>query len=317
MNPSASNLPASPPGSPPSRFAAEAEPPLARRGDVGSPRSTWRRAATWLPVLLAAAGLALTTWSVVGGTVGSFVGSQRDGDTAALADALTLGNRLARRGDTDPAIAAYAAGWPQVGAARDGADGSTAASLAYNLGTTLHRAERLPEALLWYRRAAERTPADPWLRENLELVRAELAAPRHPAPGLAGALAEHPGAVPVLAIALAWLALALHLLRAPLRRRWRGGGGWITGALDGAWALAALLALMVWGAGSLLASHAPRPAILLAPCGEDGQVLPAGSEVWVAADGAEAWTVRGDPGRLGAADDSSCAADHVALVSPR
>src|SRR5262245_59538298 len=77
------------------------------------------------------------------------------------AAALREGNRRFHAGDLEEAMEAYAAGY-------DGAD----PLLAYNLGTTAHHLDRLPEALLWYRRAIASDSGgagNPWLRDNLRL----------------------------------------------------------------------------------------------------------------------------------------------------
>ncbi len=257
-----------------------------------SPAGTRRTARNWLPLVVAGIGLALATLTL-GPAMVPGSGGLGGGDPARAATAALLeGNRLARGGDGEAAVAAYAAGWPARGRAEGGAD----AALAYNLGTTLHRMGRLPEALVWYRRAAELAPGDPWVADNLELVRVELAAPRHPAPGLAGRLAGDRRVLDVTAVALAWLALALHVLRGPLARRL--GPRWksITGA---AWLLPAGLALALWATGAAFAAWGPRPAVLLQPCGGAGGPLPAGSEVWVAPAGDGQWRVAtGAPGRL-------------------
>jgi len=270
-----------------------------------------RPAARWLPVAIATAGLALATLALWPGSGGT--GLVLGGDPGPSASAALLeGNRLARGGDLEAAVAAYTAGWParrSAGSAGSGAGGGagsgTVAALAYNLGTTLHRMERLPEALVWYRRAAELAPGDPWVAENLELARVELDAPRHPAPGLAGRLAGDRRVLHLAAVALAWLALALYLLRGPLRRslgpRWRQA----TGA---AWLLPAGLALTLWAAGAAFAAWGPRPAVLLQPCGGPAGPLPAGSEVWVAPAAEGQWRVTtGPPGQL-------CTASGVARV---
>lgn len=282
------------------------------RAATGSRRGVRR----WLPVAVAGAGLALATLGLWpgGGTWGDDGGGDPARETTA---ALLEGNRLARGGDGGAAVAAYTAGWPgqrgAMGGADRGAGGGATAALAYNLGTTLHRMERLPEALLWYRRAAELAPGDPWVADNLELVRVELNAPRHPAPGLAGRVAGdrvtgEGRALDLAAVALAWLAFALYLALHPLRRRL--GPRW-QGAAGAAWLLAAGLALALWGAGAAFAAWGPRPAVLLQPCGgTGGGPLPAGSEVWVAPTVDGEWRVTtGPPGRL-------CSASAVALVAP-
>lgn len=228
-----------------------------------------------LPAALAAAGLTLAL-------VALFAGRPERGDDAAVAlagDALARGNRLVRRGELDAALDAYTAGWADDG-------GASAATLAYNLGTTHHRLGQLPEALLWYRRAlaAAPSPKDDWLRENLELARAELAAARFDPPGLGGRLAAHPALLTGAAVVLAWLALTLYLARRRLALSLPPAvGEWLWTAAGGA-------ALAAWTAVFALATWGPRPAVLLAPCGPE---LAAGSEIWVTPAGEEGWAVAG------------------------
>jgi tetratricopeptide (TPR) repeat protein len=229
-----------------------------------------------LPPALAAAGLALALLALFAGRPG------RVDDTAATLarDALARGNRLVRRGELDAALGAYAAGWG------DGDGGASAATLAYNLGTTHHRLGQLPEALLWYRRAlaAAPSPKDDWLCENLELARAELSAARFDPPGLSGRLAAHPALLTTTAVVLAWLALTLYLARRRLALSLPPVvGEWL-------WAAAAAAALAAWAAAFALAAWGPRPAVLLTPCGPE---LAAGSEVWVTPSGDDGWSVAG------------------------
>ncbi|HMB54285.1 MAG TPA: tetratricopeptide repeat protein [Thermoanaerobaculia bacterium] len=229
-----------------------------------------------LPPALAAAGLALALVALFAGRPG-----RGDDATATLArDSLARGNRLVRRGELDAALAAYTAGWG------DGDGGASSATLAYNLGTTHHRLGQLPEALLWYRRALAVAPSpnDDWLRENLELARAELAAARFEPPGLGGRLAAHPVLLTTAAVVLAWLALTLYLARRRLALSLPPAVG------EWAWAAVAGIAFATWAAVFALSAWGPRPAVLLAPCGPE---LAAGSEVWVTPAGEEGWSVAG------------------------
>ena len=190
--------------------------------------------------------------------------------------ALAEGNRLFRDGQLDAAYRVYAAGL-------DPADPDPL--LAYNLATTAHHLDRLPEAVLWYRRAAAARPADAWLSENLALARRDLGTGEPDRP-LTAALRERRRGLTLAAALLAWAALALLLagLRAapaPRRARaWEGRGR------AGAAALA-LLALALFAAGRLPAVLGPRAAVLLKPCGG----LRAGSEVWVRVQDAGHWRV--------------------------
>jgi hypothetical protein len=250
----------------------------------------------WLTVALPALGLALAAagaWPALrppGGDAGA---------EAASRAALELGNRLVRDGDLDGALAAYAAGW------RAGHGGDSDGLLAYNLGTTAHRAGRLPEALLWYRRSAALRPRDPWLADNLALVRAELAAPRQAPPGALARLAASRGRLAAAATAAAWLALALLALRPRLE----GRRGVATPVARWGWAPVAAAALALWCAGPLAAVGAPRPAVLLADCAGASGMVPAGAEVWVRRDGGRGWALAGPEG-------PACPASAVAPIGP-
>lgn len=188
--------------------------------------------------------------------------------------ALRAGNRLFRRGDLEAAYDAYRAGYR-----------GTDPVLAYNLGTTAHHLGRLPEAVLWYRRAeaADGAGDDPWLAQNLESARRRLAAPRHPPPVVWGWLQRRGGALGVAAVVLAWLALGLLLADRRRSFRWAAGrrGG---GAL-------AVLALLCWTAAWLPSAAGPRPLVFLEACPGDGGGLPAGSEAWGRREG-ESYLVR-------------------------
>jgi hypothetical protein len=193
---------------------------------------------------------------------------------AALADpgaALREGNYLFRSGDLDAALDAYTAGW-------DGSD----PVLAYNLGTTAHHLGRLPEALLWYRRAEPGLVGDPWLRDNLRLARAQLRAEGRTAPHGPTSWAFWMESRPWLlatGTALAWAALLLLVLPLPpaLRRRTFGP--------------AALLSFLTFGAGLLLPRIGPRPAVLLQDCVSRRGTLPSGSEVWVTSSADREWHI--------------------------
>jgi hypothetical protein len=181
------------------------------------------------------------------------------------AAALREGNRRFHSGDLEGAMAVYTSAY-------DGSD----PLLAYNAGAAAHHLERLPEALLWYRRAAARRAAaaqadDPWLRENLELVRGQLRD--------AGVLDEketawsfwmdHRRQLVWTGLLLAWMVLpALLLPRSSRVRR-------------AAVAAVALAAGLPFAAGLWLGHGGPRDAVVLADCAGPGGKLPAGSEVHV------------------------------------
>lgn len=198
--------------------------------------------------------------------------------------ALREGNRLFEEGELEEAMTVYAAGYGR-------GDSEADPLLAYNLGTTAHHLGRLPEALLWYRRAQAAAPGDPWLRENLDLLRRSLGAPDGPDP-LWAAGARAGLWLSVAGVVLAWVALALFVLR---RRR-------------GLLAPLAVLACAVFAGGFLLDRHGPRTGVLLETCpgGTDG--LPAGTEVVVVPDG---------PGfRLLGHSGLRCPGELVGLIDP-
>jgi hypothetical protein len=246
------------------------------------------------------------------------------GTEEATRRALAHGNRLVRDGDLEAAVSAYALGWDEVAAGGTGAD--LAGVLAYNLGTTLHRLERRPEALLWYRRALPLRPGDRWLADNLALVRGELAAPRPPPPGLAARLVAWHRPLGAGAVAAAWGALALLALRRPIGR----GPRWASLAASGAAIALGVLSLLLWVTPTAAALAAPRPAVLLAACpaaAESGDApapeeagtagagttaatapLPPGSEVWVRPDAGGGWRIAGGP-------EPVCPAEAVGLVA--
>jgi len=204
--------------------------------------------------MLVAAVVALLALAPV--AAGATARPNREGGTGS--DALRKGNRLFRQGDPAAAVDAYL-------------EAGTAAAendpvLAYNLATALHWTGRLPEAIVWYRRAERGFADDPWLVQNLERAREALAAPRPGPPRALAPLLLHPWMLPALATLTTWLALALVSLRGrhPDRRR----------------RVIALLATaaVLWAGQIALERLGPRPAVLLQPCGTS---LPAGSEVWV------------------------------------
>ncbi len=208
---------------------------------------------------------------------------------AASREALRKGNRLYRQGNLEGAVAAYRIG------AKPSEPGGVDPLLAYNLATALHHLGRLPEAVLWYRRAATGLGNDPWLDENLSRARAELGARRLGPPRLLAPALRHPWLVDALAAACAWAGLLLTLAGST---RGRGGRSRrLAGSL-----LAVGLAL--WVSGLAISRLGPRPAVLLDTCGE----LPAGSEVWVTPAGARFRVI-------GSGEDCEGAA--VGLVRPR
>jgi hypothetical protein len=200
--------------------------------------------------------------------------------------ALAEGNRHAEAGKLDQAAAAYLQGYDPA---------AVHPTLAYNLGSTLHQLGRLPEAILWYRRAAPagQAGADPWLEDNLLLARRTLGSQNAGHPDGWAELRRQAGLLTVVAVALSWLAAALFLL-APRRR----------GLALAGLAAAVLLAGAAW----LSHGRGAREAVLLADCATGAGSLPAGSELWVARDGAGF--------RVAGSRDATCPAAAVALVHP-
>jgi hypothetical protein len=212
--------------------------------------------------------------------------------------ALREGNRRFQEGDLEGAMAAYAAGY-------DGTD----PLLAYNLGTVAHYLERLPEALLWYRRAmvmagGSAHAGHPWLQDNLELVREQLRDQMQ----AGGAQDEtevaawsfwmhHRHQLLWTGILLAWTALPAVLLPRSARAR------------RIALTAVAIAASAPFAAGLLLAWKGPQAAVLLRDCGRRESRLPAGSEVLVfpaAGPNSRGWRIPGS--------DLLCPDEAVGLV---
>jgi hypothetical protein len=200
--------------------------------------------------------------------------------------ALAEGNDQAAAGKLDQAAAAYLEGYDPA---------AIHPTLAYNLGSTLHQLGRLPEAILWYRRAAPagRPGADPWLEDNLLLARRTLGSQNAGHPNAWAGLRRQAGLLTGAAILLSWLAAGLFLL-APRRR----------GLALAGLAAAVLLAATAW----LAHGRGAREAVLLADCATGAGSLPAGSELWVTRDGADF--------RVAGSRDATCPAAAVALVHP-
>lgn len=188
------------------------------------------------------------------------------------AAALREGNRRFHAGDLEEAMAAYASGY-------DGSD----PLLAYNAGSAAHHLDRLPEALLWYRRAAAAEADDPWLRENLELVRGQLrdAGAVDGTGTLWSFWMDHQRQLVWTGLLLAWMILPAALLpRSPRARR-------------AAVAAVALAAGLPFAAGLWLDRSGPRAAVLLRDCAGPAGKLPAGSEIRVFPAEGRGWRVPG------------------------
>lgn len=200
--------------------------------------------------------------------------------------ALGEGNRLFRAGDLSRALAIYAGAW--------GRSRRLDPLLAYNLGATAQHLGRLPEAILWYRRAELAQPDDGWLRENLALARDAVRSQGAVSEPVAPGLLAHRQAFLIGGTLLAWGCLPLLLV--PPRQR---GAALLAGAL---------LAGSTFGLGVALGHYGPKAAVLLRSCaGKSGEELPAGSEVWVQAAPGGTWRVAGRGQLL-------CPASAVALV---
>lgn len=197
--------------------------------------------------------------------------------------ALAEGNRLFRGERLEEAIDAYRQGWDPA---------APHPTLVYNLATTLHRLERLPEAILWYRRAAE-ISRDPWLEDNLWLARRTLGSQTLPPGGVDGLLARWGGTLRIAAVVCAWaVALLVVAARAPR---------WLPVAL-------AVLAFALYGMAAAGERWAARPAVVMRDCSTEAGDLPAGTEAWVRplADGR--WRI------AARSTDAICPPEAVALV---
>ncbi len=197
--------------------------------------------------------------------------------------ALVEGNRLFRSGRIEAAVEIYRRGYQPR---------SPHPALAYNLGTALHHLGRLPEAVLWYLRAAD--SEDPWLVENLWLARRSLGRRVLPPGGLLGWLAQHGDALRLAAIAVGWgtLLAVIAVRRFP---RW----GLVTSALA---------AGLLYGAAAGVERWGPQPAVIVADCISEAVELPAGTEAWVRLRADGRFRVSGSP--------AVCGGETVGLVFP-
>jgi tetratricopeptide (TPR) repeat protein len=208
--------------------------------------------------------------------------TQGEAGSADPVAALTEGNRHFRNGQLEAAVEAYRRGY---------SPDAPHPTLLYNLGTALHHLDRLPEAILWYRRAGG--SEDPWLEENLWLARRSLGSQVMPPGGPVGWLTRHTGPLRIGGVALAWAALLL-LIAAPRLPR--------TAA-----AVAGVLALLLYGTAAGVERWGPREAVVLESCSSPAGEIPPGTETWVQPldDG---WRIAGSR--------ATCPPDAVALVFP-
>jgi len=198
--------------------------------------------------------------------------------------ALQEGNRLFRNGQLEAAIEAYRAGYSAS---------EPHPTLVYNLGTAYHHLGRLPEAILWYRRAPGFD--DPWLRENLLLARTTLGSQSLPPGGFLGALTRAASALRLTGAAVAWGTLILLIVRSRLPP-------WVV-------VVAALISGSLYATATAVDWWGPRPSVLLKDCHTSAGELPAGTEVWVRRLPDEHWQVA-------AGSEVVCPAEAVALVFP-
>lgn len=198
--------------------------------------------------------------------------------------ALQEGNRLFRNGQIEEAAAAYRAGYTPE---------EPHPTLLYNLGTALHHLDRLPEAVLWYRRAAGSD--DPWLQENLWLARRALGSQPLAPGGFLGWLTASRYAFYLAAIVVAWTGFLL-LVAVPRLP-------------PSAWAGIGALALTLFVTAVGTERWGPRPAVLLESCQTPHGELPPGSEIWVRrlADGQ--W-------RLSGSSEAVCPASALETLAP-
>lgn len=213
-----------------------------------------------------------------------FAGPSLGAQTDPLA-ALAAGNQAAEAGQLEAAVEAYLRGYDRE---------AIHPTLAYNLGTTLHQLGRLPEAILWYRRAAPTAgPGDPWLEDNLLLARRTLGSQN----------AGHPGPFSELKRSAPWLTAGAILLS------FLGAGAFLLLPRSRLPAFV-LLALALTLQGSVLAAFelAAKEAVLLHDCVTGAGTLPAGSELWVQPEGPDY--------RVAGSRDAVCQADSLVLVYP-
>ena len=220
----------------------------------------------------------------IAGLLWAFVATAADGSEVDSQAALNEGNRLFRDGKLEEAVAAYELGYSPT---------EPHPTLLYNLGTALHHLDRLPEAILWYRRADDSD--DPWLEENLWLARRSLGSQILPATGSLGWLSRHTGGLRLTAIAFAWMTLLLVFL-SPKAPPWT-------------WILISLSTLSLYGGASAVDRWGPRPAVVLSDCSTPAGDLPAGTEAWVRATAEGQWAVVGS-------EQVVCSPDSVELIFP-
>ncbi|MEM6796966.1 MAG: hypothetical protein AAF725_23530 [Acidobacteriota bacterium] len=195
--------------------------------------------------------------------------------------ALEDGNGHFAIGELELALERYHAGYDPV---------APHPTLVYNLATTFHHLDRLPEAILWYRRG---DAADPWLEENLWLARRSLGTQNLPLTGAVGWFTARRPALLTASVALAWLSLGVALLGARLPRA--------------VWATSVGLALCLYLVAVVIEWKGPREAVLMEDCLSPAGELPAGSEVWV-------WPASGERRAIAGVESMSCGEDQLVWI---
>ena len=196
--------------------------------------------------------------------------------------ALQEGNRLFEAGDLAGAVSTYRLGYdPQ----------KPNLTLTYNLATALHHSERLPEAILWYRRAMS---DDPWVEENLWLARKSLGSQTLPLTGFHSWLVSYGPKLADGLVIWIWLALLSAVLLPGARFK----------PAVAAAAVGTLLYLALVGA----ATRVPEAVVLLEDCETGSAELPAGTEAW-ALKTREGW-------QIASVENAVCPESSLGLVHP-
>lgn len=246
-----------------------------RRPTAREPR--WRLVARRLAMLVAAAALAIVLLAADQPAVPA---PSPDSDPQT---ALQEGNRLFGDGQLEAAVDAYRSGYRP---------GIVHPTLAYNLGTALHHLDRIPEAILWYRRGADTD--DTWLQENLWLARRTVGSQALPAGSWLASWVPRASGLRLAAIGLAWLGLALLIVST--RIPWWTA---LTAGLLGAALYLSAHGLERWG---------PAQGVLLQSCASEAGELPAGTEAWVHRRSDDSWSVLSGGARL------NCPSESIELV---
>ena len=263
------------------------------RSNVPRRVARWWIASTWI-----AAGLLFGAWALPslaaadpeegsGGPAASTELPQAESipatEIGSAEEALVAGNQLFEEGRYEEALDAYERGYRASG---------PHPTLVYNLAATLHRLDRLPEAILWYSRG---DAEDPWVQENLWLARRSLGSQQIPPSGWSRLITEYRGTFVIGSILIAWLTLLLVALDPKLGPRPIG--------------VLCLVALALYGLGTAAAVGAPKAAVLLEDRTAALGPIPAGTEAWVRKD-EQGFRI------LGTVDPVTCPETSIGLVTP-